>query len=124
MLNDKLTRTDYTYLLLNVFITCIYTSATLAAIYSAYLLPQYRVTSLSFAFFINGVGTFIFVTMIDPYVSSLTDAAMGNKESFPKFYFRIRCFLLSRFAGVLISALTFHAFIFIIVKGISLMNGA
>ena len=119
---EALSRTDYRYLLLNIAITCMYTSATLAAIYSAYILPQYRVTSLSFAFIINGIGTFIFVTMIDPYISSLTDSAMADSSMFPGFYFRIMSFIWSRLAGVLVSLLTFHLFVSLITGSIRVLR--
>ena len=113
---------DYQYILLNVLVTCIYTSATLAAIYSAYIVPQYRVTSLSCAFLINGVGTVIFATILDPYVTSITDATIAGTETFPHFYYRIKVFIYSRLVGVVLSIGTFHLFIYLITKSITYLQ--
>lgn len=115
-------KTDWRYLVLNLLITCVYTSATLAAIYSAYRAPQYRLTSLSFAFLINGAATLVYVTMVDPYVSSLTDLAMARPELIPRFYYRIRWFLYSRMAGVVLALLTFKLFLFLIVFCVGIMK--
>ncbi len=114
--------TDIKYLFLNAIITCIYTGATLAAVYSAYVIPRFRVTSLSFSFLINGIATFIFVTMIDPYISLLTDEAMNDKTKFSHFYSLIKYFMLARIAGVVLSAFTFKIFIRIIVFCIASTN--
>ena len=113
---------EWRYLFLNMLITLVYTSATLAAIYSAYLVPQYRVTSLSLSFIINGLATLAFVTIIDPYVSDFTDDAMAGKESFPKFYYRIRRFVVARFMGVLLSLLTFRLFVTVLVNCIGFVS--
>ena len=111
----QLNKTDWRYLALNVLVICVFTSSTLAALYCAYLVPAFRVTALSTAFLLNGIASFFFAAVIDPYLSILTDATYNGHMKAANFYYFVRVFLWSRMAGVLLSLATFQVFIYSIV---------
>lgn len=113
-------KTVFRYLFLNGAITCVFTSATLAAIYSSYIAPQYRVTALGLAFLLNGIASFFYTVVIDPYLSLLTDTAYNGKLATANYFYYIIMFIRSRFAGVLFALFTFRFFTWLIVKSIAL----
>lgn len=66
------------FLILNVFITSVYTIGVLASIYGGVLLPAYRLTASQLSGLINGVATILYALLVDPQAALITDQALQN----------------------------------------------
>ena len=95
----------FRYILYNTVATAVWSTGVLSALYAGYLNPDVRVTSSQLSSIINGVATIIFIVLIDPYFSILTDDAAGKKIG--QAYFRRSIVWLgaSRLAGTLLAQL-------------------
>lgn len=65
-----------TFLVLNVFITAIYTIGVLAANYAGALLPAYRSTTSQLSGLINGIATLMLALIVDPQAALVTDQVL------------------------------------------------
>jgi hypothetical protein len=71
------------FLLLNIFVTGIYTIGVLAANYSALLVPeQHRLAAVASSGMINGIATIMLTLFIDPKSAIITDQALRGKRPY------------------------------------------
>lgn len=64
------------FLVLNVFITAVYSVGVLASIYGGVLLPAYRLTASQLSGLINGAATILYALLVDPQAALITDQAL------------------------------------------------
>jgi hypothetical protein len=93
--------------LLNVVAVAILTIGVLAAVYAAYLNPEYRTTASNLSAFINGFATILMFAFIDPHLSAMTDDVMLGNCSEATFRRYIVYMTLARLAGTLLAQLIF-----------------
>lgn len=86
---------------LNFAATALWTVGLFAAIYAGSIAPDFRVTSISLSSVINALATIVMFTLVDPYLSGLTDDAAQGKIPEQDFYHMVLWMLISRFAGTL-----------------------
>ncbi|WP_003543225.1 lipid II flippase Amj family protein [Desulfotomaculum nigrificans] len=68
------------FLVLNVFVTGIYTTAVLSSLYAGALFPEFRATATLLSGIINGIATILFATVVDPTAAGLTDQALRQER--------------------------------------------
>jgi len=93
--------------LLNVAAVAILTIGVLAAVYAAYINPQYRTTASSLSAFINGFATILMFAFIDPHLSAMTDDVVLGKCAEATFRRYIVYMTLARLLGTLLAQLLF-----------------
>lgn len=69
-------------LILNAFITGIYTCGVLSANYAAVLVPEHRVSAVGSSGIINGVATILLTMVVDPRAAIITDEAYRGKRQY------------------------------------------
>lgn len=97
------------FILLNVFIYCIYTVGFLAAIYSGALMPEYRLVSSNLSSAINGFATIALYILVDPIINVISDEVMDKENPRPIQDLKSTIAFLSvgRFLGALLAQLVF-----------------
>lgn len=68
------------FLVLNIFVTGIYTTSVLSSMYACALYPDFRITASMLSGIINGIATILFATVVDPTAASITDQAMRGER--------------------------------------------
>lgn len=68
------------FLVLNVFVTGIYTTSVLSAVYACALYPEFRTTASMLSGIINGIATILFATVVDPTAAGITDQALRGER--------------------------------------------
>lgn len=69
-----------TFLFLNFFVTGIYTTGVLSALYAGALFPEFRATATLLSGIINGFATIMFATVVDPTAAMITDQALREER--------------------------------------------
>ncbi|NGZ76984.1 lipid II flippase family protein [Saccharibacillus alkalitolerans] len=91
------------FIVINVFVTAIYTVGVLASLYAAYLVPELGTTASQSSGLINGIATILLTVFIDPQVGLITDKAM-NDETYRDRLGKVYVLLMgSRLAGTLLA---------------------
>ncbi|WP_410769386.1 lipid II flippase Amj family protein [Fontibacillus sp. BL9] len=67
------------FIILNIFVTAIYTVGVLSSLYAAHLVPELSTTASQSSGLINGIATILLTIFIDPQVGLITDRAINNK---------------------------------------------
>ncbi|CCO09245.1 lipid II flippase Amj family protein [Desulforamulus hydrothermalis] len=95
------------FLVLNVLVTGIYTTAVLSAIYAGALYPEFRSTAAFLSGIINGIATVLFATVVDPTAAGITDQALRGER--PEQDIKQMCFYLAltRLLGTILAQLFF-----------------
>jgi hypothetical protein len=69
------------FLIANIFITGIWTTGVLSALYAGALIPNFRSTATLTSGIINGIAAVLAATVVDPTAAMITDQAMrGARE--------------------------------------------
>lgn len=97
------------FLILNVFIYCIYSVGFLAAIYSGALIPENRLVSSNLSSAINGFATIALYILVDPIINVITDEVLdeNNPRGMQDLKSTVAFLSISRFIGVLLAQVTF-----------------
>jgi hypothetical protein len=102
-------------LAVNAGATAIWTVGVFASMYAAYLNPNLRATTSNLSSVVNGLATILLFTIVDPWLSVVTDDVMQGRSSDAYFRRSVTGLLGSRLAGtvlaqvLLIPAATFVA---------------
>lgn len=75
----------------------------LAALYSGYLVPEFRVTASQMTAIVNGFATILLFALIDPQISALTDDVVDGSVSEATFRRAMIWVSLSRLVGTLLA---------------------
>lgn len=70
-----------TFLILNLFVTGIYTTGVLSALYAGALFPDFRAAAATLSAVVNGVATILSATVVDPTAAAITDQALRGERS-------------------------------------------
>ncbi|ABO50857.1 conserved hypothetical protein [Desulforamulus reducens MI-1] len=68
------------FLVLNIFVTGIYTTSVLSSLYAGALFPEFRATATLLSGIINGIATILFATVVDPTAAGITDQALRGER--------------------------------------------
>ncbi|MBP1967118.1 lipid II flippase Amj family protein [Paenibacillus aceris] len=90
-------------MIMNCFVTAIYTVGVLAALYAAFLPGQYNIGASQSSGLINGVATILLTILIDPQVALLTDKALSKKAKLSSINKVFGALMFSRFCGTLLA---------------------
>ncbi|RAS76345.1 lipid II flippase family protein [Priestia endophytica] len=94
-------------MLTNIFVTSVYTTGVLSALYASILDPAHSATSIMSAGIINGVATILFTLCLDPPIALLTERALiedtGSSAMTRTYIF----LMISRLIGTLVSQIFF-----------------
>ncbi|MFA5879273.1 MAG: DUF2837 family protein [Candidatus Margulisiibacteriota bacterium] len=106
-----------TFLVMNVFVTSIYTIGVLCSLYAGACLPAFRSTAIQLSGIVNGMATIIFTLIVDPSGARITDQAMHGVRPENDLKTVIVSLQIGRMIGILILAqLFFMPFSFYIMK--------
>lgn len=70
-----------TFLILNFFVTGVYTTGVLSAIFAGALFPNFRTTAATLTAVVNGVATILAATVVEPTAAAITDQALRGDRS-------------------------------------------
>lgn len=100
-----------TFLVINIFVTSIYTIGVLCAMLAGAYLPEYRATAIQLSGIVNGIATILFATLVDPTGARITDQAHHKQRPESDVKSVIIFLLAGRLIGTLIIAqLLFYPF--------------
>lgn len=68
------------FLIINVFVTSIYTIGVLCALLAGAYMPEFRSTALQLSGIVNGMATVLFSLLVDPAGARITDQAVHQKR--------------------------------------------
>jgi len=94
-------------LLMNCFVTAVYTVSVLSTLYASLLAPAYEATILMSSGLVNGFATIILTLLVDPQVALLTDKAMKGQAEQSEVRDMYLLLMISRFLGTLVAQLLF-----------------
>lgn len=89
-------------LILNTLAISISSVGYLAALYAAYLYPEYRITCMTLSPVINGLATIILFILVDPRIAMITDSVLNERQTLLYYKKIISYLLLSTFLGFII----------------------
>ncbi|MDD4237327.1 MAG: lipid II flippase Amj family protein [Desulfotomaculaceae bacterium] len=70
-----------TFLILNFFVTGIYTTGVLSALFAGALFPDFRAAAATLSAVVNGIATILAATVVDPTAAAITDQALRGERS-------------------------------------------
>lgn len=70
-----------TFLILNFFVTGIYTTGVLSALFAGALFPDFRAAAATLSAVVNGIATILSATVVDPTAAAITDQALRGERS-------------------------------------------
>jgi hypothetical protein len=70
-----------TFLILNFFVTGIYTTGVLSALFAGALFPDFRAAAATLSAVVNGIATILSATVVDPTAANITDQALRGERS-------------------------------------------
>lgn len=91
------------FLFLNIFITGIYTTGVLSALYAGALFPHYRATATLLSGIVNGIATVLMATVVDPTAAMITDQALRGKREERDVRHMATYLAITRFLGTLLA---------------------
>ncbi|HOV80026.1 MAG TPA: DUF2837 family protein [Bacillota bacterium] len=68
------------FLLMNIAVTCFYTTGMLSALYAGALYPDFRTTATALSMIVNGFATVLGAVVVEPAVSAITDEALDGSR--------------------------------------------
>jgi hypothetical protein len=98
-------RIPYSVLAVNTGATAIWTVGVFASLYAAYLNPNLRATTSNLSSVVNGLATILLFTIVDPWLSVVTDDVMQGRTSEAYFRHSVIGLLGSRLAGTILAQL-------------------
>lgn len=93
-----------TFLIMNMFVTSIYTIGVLCSLYAGANLPHLRATAVQLSGIVNGIATILLTIIVDPEGARITDQAMHGKRPISDVKTVVVFLLFSRLLGTLIIA--------------------
>ncbi|MFC4098116.1 lipid II flippase Amj family protein [Paenibacillus xanthanilyticus] len=94
-------------MLLNGFVTAIYTVGVLAALYASSLPGPYSIGISQSSGLINGLATILLTVLIDPHVALMTDRALRQEAALASVNQLYGALMLSRLGGTLLAQALF-----------------
>jgi hypothetical protein len=70
-----------TFIILNFFVTGIYTTGVLSALYAGALFPDFRAAAATLSAVVNGIATILSATVVDPTAAMITDQTLRGERS-------------------------------------------
>ena len=92
-------------LAVNTGATAIWTVGVFASLYAAYLNPNLRATTSNLSSVVNGLATILLFTIVDPWLSVVTDDVIQGRTSEAFFRHSVTGLLGSRLAGTILAQL-------------------
>lgn len=92
------------FLIMNVFVTAIYTIGVLCALLAGALMPDLRSTAIQLSGIVNGIATILLATVVDPAGARLTDQAVHGTRPESDVKSAIFFLLMGRLLGTLVVA--------------------
>lgn len=92
------------FLIINVFVTAIYTIGVLCALLAGAMLPEFRATAIQLSGIVNGIATVLLATLVDPIGAQITDQTQSGVRSESDLKSVVVYLLLGRIFGTLIIA--------------------
>ncbi|MDQ6420577.1 DUF2837 family protein [Paenibacillus sp. LHD-117] len=94
-------------LLLNCFVTAIFTTGVMSSLYASFLNSENSMAASQASGLINGIATIILTIIIDPKIALLTDKALKNEKEKTRLGKVFGLLMISRLAGTLLAQLVF-----------------
>ena len=92
------------FLIINVFVTAIYTIGVLCALLAGAMLPEFRATAIQLSGIVNGIATILLATFVDPIGAQITDQTQAGIRSENELKSVVTFLLLGRIVGTLVIA--------------------
>ncbi|BAF59264.1 MAG: DUF2837 family protein [Pelotomaculum sp.] len=92
-----------TFLAVNVFVTGLFTTGVLSALYAGALYPDFRSTAAALSAIVNGVAVAIVALVVEPTASLITDEAMQGKRGEEDVKQMAFYMIISRILGTLLA---------------------
>lgn len=93
-----------TFLVMNMFVTSIYTIGVLCSLYAGANLPLLKATAVQLSGIVNGIATILLTIIVDPEGARVTDQAMHGKRPISDVKTVVVFLLFSRLLGTLVVA--------------------
>ncbi|MET3695808.1 uncharacterized protein DUF2837 [Bacillus oleivorans] len=93
--------------IINMFITAIYTTGVLSALYAALLAPERSSTAIMASGLINGIATILLVIFVDPKISVIADNVVNNRGGYQNLKGVSLMMVSSRLLGTCLAQLLF-----------------
>jgi hypothetical protein len=87
----------------NTGATAIWTVGVFASMYAAYLNPNLRATTSNLSAVVNGLATILLFTIVDPWLSVVTDDVVQGRTSEAYFRSSVTGLLGSRLVGTVLA---------------------
>lgn len=104
------------YFLLTALVTAVYTVGVSSTIYASALTPELVRTATTLSGVVNGVGTLLFVILVDPVSALITDQALRGSRPVSAVSHIVIWQVAGRFAGTLLAQLLFVPAALLVVK--------
>ena len=95
------------FLIINIFITAIYTIGILSAIYAGAMVPAFRLTASQLSGMINGTATILLAMLVDPKAAMITDEALHEVRPPKDVNTMVALLVGGKIAGTLLGQLLF-----------------
>lgn len=96
-----------TFLFLNFFVTGVYTTGVLSAIFAGALFPNFRTTASTLTAVVNGLATILAATVVEPTSAAITDQALRGDRSEEDVKQMALYLTITRLAGTVFAQLIF-----------------
>lgn len=91
------------FLLLNTFITAVYTIGVISAYYAAFFVGEdYRLSASASSGMINGIATILLTLLVDPQASIITDQALRKKRPYGDVKALVVLLIATKFLGTIL----------------------
>lgn len=94
-------------LILNVLIWGLFTTAILSSMYAGVLMPSLSRTTITLASIVNGLATILLFTMVDPYISAITDQGLRAERTEAEVKSVVVYMAISRAVGTVLAQVFF-----------------
>lgn len=97
------------FLVINIFVACVYSMGFLAALYSGALIPEYRLVSSNLSSAINGFATISLFILVDPIINVITDEVLdkNNKRTIEDLKKVFAWMSITKLVGILLAQIFF-----------------
>ena len=95
------------FLLLNIFVTGVYTVGVASTVYASAIEPGLARTAITLSGVVNGIGTLLLVILIDPVSALITDQALRGDRPISAVSHVVIWQVVGRFVGTLLAQVLF-----------------
>lgn len=92
------------FLFFNIAVTAVYTIGVLCSLLAGAMLPEYRSTAINLSGIVNGIGTLLLATMVDPIGARVTDQVASSERPNLDIYKVVFFLVLGKLVGTLVIA--------------------